>query len=131
MRVAYDVAPKVGGLLSRQTIEGDLRHYLRLGANGLLATRFRGFKSFGDFPDFTYFGGNSELRGYQYLEFLGHKAFFADAELRFPMIDAMLTPFGVVGGLRGVFFFNIGGAGFNGQSFHLSASSPTDYSPLK
>ena len=27
----------------------------------------------------------------------------------------MLTPIGVLGGLRGVFFANIGGAGFNGQ----------------
>ena len=49
-----------------------------------------------------YFGGNSELRGYEYLEFLGNKAFFANAELRFPLIEAALTPLGVVGGLRGV-----------------------------
>ena len=32
----------------------------------------RGFKSWGDAPDFMYFGGNSEMRGYEYLEFLGH-----------------------------------------------------------
>ena len=60
-----------------------------------------------------YFGGNSEMRGYDYLQFIGHKAFFANAELRFPLIEAMLTPLGVLGGLRGVFFVNIGGAGFN------------------
>jgi hypothetical protein len=29
----------------------------------------------------------------------------------------MLTPLGVVGGLRGTVFFNIGGAGINGQEF--------------
>src|SRR5205823_13596746 len=115
MRVAYDVAPKIGGLLSRQTLEGDLRHYLRLGANGLLATRFRGFKSFGDFPDFTYFGGNSELRGYDYLQFSGQNAMFADAELRFPLIEAALTPVGVIGGIRGVFFAGIGAAWFPNQ----------------
>ena len=57
------------------------------------------------------------MRGYEYLEFIGHKAFFANVELRVPLVEAMLTPFGVVGGLRGTAFFNIGGAGINGQSF--------------
>ncbi len=36
----------------------------------------RAFKSWGRNPDFMYFGGNSEMRGYQYLEFIGQKAFF-------------------------------------------------------
>ena len=114
MRLAYDVAPKIGSTLSRQTVDGDVRHYLRLGASGLLATRLRGFKSFGDSPDFLYFGGNSELRGYDYLQFAGQNTVFANAELRFPLIDAALTPVGVIGGIRGVFFAGIGGAWFDG-----------------
>jgi hypothetical protein len=113
MRLSYDYAPKVAGLLSRQTFDGDARHYLRLGGSGLLATRIRGFKSIGDFPDFQYFGGNSELRGYDYLEFAGQNVVFANAELRFPLIEAALTPIGVIGGIRGVFFAGIGGAWFN------------------
>src|SRR6266852_4306625 len=116
MRLAYDVAPKFAGLLSRQTLDGDVRHYLRLGGTGLLATRIRGFKSLGDFPDFHYFGGNSELRGYDYLEFVGQNVVFANAELRFPLIEAALTPIGVIGGIRGVFFAGIGGAWFSNQS---------------
>jgi hypothetical protein len=115
MRVAYDIAPKIGHTLSRQTVEGDARRYLRIGSGGLLALRARGFKSYGDFPDFTYFGGNSELRGYDYLQFAGSNAFFGNAELRFPIIDAALTPLGVVGGVRGVFFAGLGGAFFNEQ----------------
>jgi len=115
MRVAYDVSPKIGPTLSRQTFDVDLRHYLRLGGSGLLATRIRGFKSFGDFPDFLYFGGNSELRGYDYLEFAGQNTVFANAELRFPLIEAALTPIGVIGGIRGTFFAGIGGAWFNNQ----------------
>ena len=113
MKLAYDFAPKIGSLLSRQTLDGDARYYLRLGATGLLATRIRGFKSFGDFPDFQYFGGNSELRGYDYLQFAGQNVAFANAELRFPLIEAALTPIGVIGGIRGVFFAGIGGAWFN------------------
>ena len=65
---------------------------MRLATNGVLAFRARGFKSWGEFPGYLYFGGNSELRGYDYLEFLGNKAFFANAELRFPIIEAALTP---------------------------------------
>jgi hypothetical protein len=115
MRLAYDVAPKIGNTLSRQTFDLEARHYLRLGGSGLLATRIKGFKSTGDFPDFWYFGGNYDLRGYDYLEFAGQNAVVANAELRFPLIEAALTPIGVIGGIRGVFFAGVGGAWFNNQ----------------
>ncbi|MCC7415864.1 MAG: PD40 domain-containing protein [Acidobacteria bacterium] len=125
MRVAYNASPNIGGLLSRQTFDADLRHYLRLGGSGLLATRVRGFKSFGAYPDFLYFGGNSEMHGYDYLEFTGQNAFFANAELRFPLIEAMLTPLGVMGGVRGVFFFNAGAGWFENQArYNPCASAP-------
>ncbi len=116
MRLSYSVAPKIGGLLSRQTFDVDLRHYLRIGSNGVLATRLRAFKSVGDFPDFIYFGGNSEMRGYDYLQFVGQNDIFANAELRFPLIEAALTPIGVIGGVRGVFFANFGAGWFNNQA---------------
>ena len=114
-RVAYNVAPKFGGLLSRQTFDAEFRHYLRIAGTGVLATRIRGFKSSGDFPDFIYFGGNADLRGYDYLQFAGQNVVYGNAELRFPLIEAALTPIGVVGGVRGVFFAGVGGAWFNGQ----------------
>ena len=75
----------------------------------------KGSRASATYPDFTYFGGNSELRGYDYLQFSGQNAVFANAELRFPLIEAALTPIGVIGGIRGVFFANIGGAWFDGQ----------------
>jgi hypothetical protein len=112
MRLAYDVSPKIGNTLSRQTIDLEARHYLRLGGSGLLATRIKGFKSTGDFPDFWYFGGNYDLRGYDYLEFAGQNAVVANAGLRVPF--EVLRP-RVIGGIRGVFFANIGGAWFNNQ----------------
>jgi outer membrane protein assembly factor BamA len=115
LRAAYDIAPKIGNTLSRQTFDLEARHYLRLGGSGLLATRIKGFKSTGDYPDFWYFGGNYDLRGYDYLEFAGSNALVANAELRFPLIEAALTPIGVIGGVRGVFFAGIGGAWFNNQ----------------
>ena len=135
MAFSYEVSPAISNSwLSRQTLDADLRHYTRLAANGVFAVRLKGFKSWGNNPDFVRFGGNSELRGYDYLSFNGEKGFFFNAELRFPLIDAMLTPFGVVGGLRGVFFFNAGGAGFNplpGYSgFKFMTRDPLTVTPI-
>ncbi len=130
MRLAYEYAPGIGGALSRQTVDADVRYYQRLGANGVLALRARGFRSSGDSPDFLFFGGNSEMRGYEYLEFLGQNAFFGNAELRFPLIDAMATPIGILGGIRGVFFFNIGGAWFDDTGFTFSTSKAEVAQPV-
>ena len=117
MRLSYEGAPKIGNMLSRQTGDADARYYMRIGANGVFAVRAYGFKSWGDAPGYTFFGGNSEMRGYDYREFLGHKGFYGNAELRFPLINAMATPIGILGGIRGVFFFNVGGAALEGQPF--------------
>ena len=130
MRFAYDVAPKIAGTLSRQTFDGDARYYQRLASTGVLAMRLRGFKSIGDSPDFLYFGGNSEMRGYDYLQFVGQNVAFANAELRFPIIEAALTPIGVIGGVRGVFFANIGGGWFNNQPFKFATSNEQKFNPI-
>jgi hypothetical protein len=119
MRLSFEGAPKIGDTLSRQTADADARYYVRLGANGVFAVRAYGFKSWGDAPGYTFFGGNSEMRGYDYRSFLGHKAFYTNAELRFPLIHAMATPIGILGGIRGVFFFNLGGAALENQSFKV------------
>ena len=129
-RLAYDVAPKIGSFLSRQSVDADARHYLRIAGNGVLATRIRGFHSWGTYPDFVYFGGNSEMRGYDYLQFVGQNAVFANAELRFPIIEAALTPIGVVGGVRGVFFANIGGGWWADQGYQFATSKAETITPI-
>ena len=131
MRLSYEGAPKVGNMLSRQTTDPDARYYMRLGANGVFAVRAYGFRSWGDAPGYTFFGGNSEMRGYDYREFLGHKGFYANAELRFPLINAMATPIGILGGIRGVFFANIGGAGLQRLPFqNLGRLTPQIIPPV-
>jgi outer membrane protein assembly factor BamA len=135
MSFGYETSPAISqSWLSRQTLDGDIRHYTRLAANGVFAVRLKGMKSWGNNPDYFRFGGNSEMRGYDYLAFNGQKGFFANAELRFPLVDAMLTPFGVVGGLRGVFFFNVGGAGFNAlpgiPEFKFLTRDPVTITPI-
>ncbi|HET7216418.1 MAG TPA: hypothetical protein VFJ02_00155 [Vicinamibacterales bacterium] len=130
MYLGYQYAPSWGDLLSRQTIDLDGRYYLRLASNGVLALRARGYRSWGEYPGYIYFGGNSEMRGYDYLSFLGNKGFFGNAELRFPIIEAALTPIGVVGGLRGVFFFNIGSVGYEGIPSKVWTNNTTIETPL-
>ena len=124
IRVGYEYAPGVGSFLSRQTVDADARFYQRIGENGVVALRGRGFKSWGQFPDFLYFGGNSEMRGYDYLQFLGHETFFGNAELRFPLVEAMATPIGILGGIRGTFFFNFGVANLEGTDIPAWTSEP-------
>ncbi len=130
MLFGYQYAPSIGdNLLGKQTVEADARYYFRLLETGLLALRGRGFMSLGDYPDFLYFGGNSEMRGYEYLEFIGHEAGFVNAELRFPLVEAMLTPIGVLGGIRGTFFFNLGGASLRDEPFKLFSRSSETVTP--
>jgi outer membrane protein assembly factor BamA len=131
VRIGYEYAPEIGDtFLSRQTVDLDARYYMRLATNGVLAFRARGFTSWGEWPGYLYFGGNSEMRGYEYLEFIGHKGFFANAELRFPLIEAALTPIGVIGGLRGIAFFNIGASGYVDVPMKVWTSSAVPYQPL-
>ena len=130
VRVGYEYAPSFGNLLSRQTADVDARHYIRLASNGVLAFRARGFKSWGEFPGYLYFGGNSEMRGYDYLEFLGNKAFFLNGELRFPLIEAALTPLGVIGGVRGVAYANFGASGYQGVPLTVWTKDPITVTPL-
>src|SRR4030095_14597617 len=122
VKLSYEISPSIGDI--------DARYYLKLGASGLLALRARGFHSWGDAPDFIYFGGNSEMRGYEYLQFVGDQTAFFNAELRFPLIEAMLTPIGVLGGIRGVFFANMGGGHFEGQQFKWWSNSSELYTPI-
>jgi outer membrane protein assembly factor BamA len=129
-RFAFEHAPKIGDTLSRTTFDVDARKYLRIGGSGLFAMRVRGFKSIGDNPDFLYFGGNSEMRGYEYLTFVGQDAFFANAELRFPLIDAMATPIGILGGIRGTFFAGICGATWADNPFKPWTTGSEVYRPI-
>ena len=123
-RLGISYAPGVNGLLSRYTIDVDARKYLRLAGSGVLAARFRGFRSAGQAPDIFYFGGNMELRGYPYLSFVGNQGFFANLELRIPIIDLMKTPIGILGPVRGTLYGGIGEAKIRGDGSRFGTSDP-------
>lgn len=111
------------GEINRTSFSADLRKYFRLGStSSVFALRARGFKAFGDEPDYFYFGGNHELRGYPYLGFAGNEGFHANVELRIPIINVAATPIGLVGPLRGTAYFGIGGAKFEGAPYDFAGS---------
>ena len=92
MRLSFDASPKVASFLSNQTVDADTRYYGRIGANGVLALRARGYKSWGAAPNYVFFGGNSEMRGYDYLSFIGSKSAFLNAELWERRVKAPAAP---------------------------------------
>jgi len=55
---------------------------------------------------------------------------FVNAELRFPLIEAALTPLGVIGGLRGIAFAGLGAAGYEGIPMNVWTTSPITVTPL-
>jgi len=122
-RLGFTVAPGVSTWLSRRTVDLDARKYIRLGGSGVLAGRIRGFRSVGTNPDYFYFGGNMELRGYPYLSLAGNEGFFANLELRIPIIDLMKTPIGILGPVRGTLYGGIGGAKFRGENYKFGTSA--------
>jgi hypothetical protein len=119
--IGYSFSPG-GVFLSRRTFDVDARKYFQLTSSGLFAVRFRGRFSEGENPDIFWFGGNGDLRGYEYQSFVGNSGFYANAELRFPIIDAAITPIGFFGPLRGALFIDMGGAWYQGQDFKLFSS---------
>jgi WD40 repeat protein len=122
--IGLQTAPGVGGLLSRHTIDVDARKYFRLGQGTVFALRGRGFKSGGQNPDIFYFGGNMELRGFPYRSLVGNEGFFANAELRIPLIDVMKTPLGILGPVRGSLFAGVGSAKWRGQPYDFATRDP-------
>ncbi len=104
------------------TLEGDFRKYLRIDNNTLLAFRLNGFYSGGDNALLFWSGGNNTLRAANYHSLVGNQGFAFNAEFRFPLVHAALTPIGVIGPVRGVFFFDLGGMWFHDEDFRVFKS---------
>ncbi len=91
----------------------DFRQYVPLTRRMSLAFRGVGYMSDGNFPNPYYFGGLDTVRGFDFRSLVGDRAFFANAELRFPLIDVLATPVIAFQGIRGFIFLDVGGAYFD------------------
>ncbi|HXO21929.1 MAG TPA: hypothetical protein VOA87_18600 [Thermoanaerobaculia bacterium] len=113
-RLASSYSPDLknkGTLTNSNNIE--FRQYVPLTLRSNFAFRVFGGISTGNFPNPYFIGGLDTLRSFDYASIAGDRAFFGNAELRFPLLDLLATP--VIGfrGIRGVLFFDVGGAYFS------------------
>jgi hypothetical protein len=100
-------APVTKSFFRNTTVEVDLRQYVYLGFDSLLAFRWNGFASRGRDPFFSYFGGNNQVRSAGYYNIIGNEGWYLNAELRFPLISGAATIIGQIGPVRGTFFFDV------------------------
>lgn len=122
-RIGFQYAPGNGDeFLDRRTLYADARKYLRISSDTLVATRLFGYKSGGKDPGIFYFGGNNQLRGVRYYRQVGNEGFFFNAELRFPFINALSSPIGAFGPLRGMLYFDLGYSHLNGDGKKFATS---------
>lgn len=113
VRIGASYAPDLddsGTLESRFYI--DARKYIPVTRRSNFAFRLFFSESDGTFPNPTFIGGLDTVRGFDFREFAGYRSFHANIEYRFPLIDQLAFPILRFQGIRGVFFFDIGGAYF-------------------
>jgi outer membrane protein assembly factor BamA len=79
-----------------------------------MAFRWEGFLCRGRDPFIGYYGGNNQVRSAYFYGLVATEYWFANAEFRFPLINAASTIIGQVGPIRGVLFFDVTRNKFNG-----------------
>lgn len=107
--------PVSNTFLQSTSVRADLRQYLYLGSDFLFAFRFNGFFSRGRNPFVYYWGGNNEVRSVDFYTLVGNEGWYANAEFRFPIINAANTIIGQIGPVRGTLFFDITRSRFKGS----------------
>ncbi|MDH3523050.1 MAG: BamA/TamA family outer membrane protein [Acidobacteriota bacterium] len=95
----------------------DFRQYLKLTARSNFAMRLWGSFNEGDGANPVFFGGLDTLRGYDFRSIVGDQGFFGNFELRFPLFDQLSSPILRFGGVRALFFVDVGGAWFDEFGF--------------
>lgn len=110
--LAYAPDLKESGTLF-ETASLDFRQYFHVTTRSNFALRAFAGAAAGNRPSPFYFGGLDTVRGVNFRSLSGDRAFFANFEFRFPLIDLLATPLLAFQGIRGVVFFDVGGAWFN------------------
>jgi hypothetical protein len=102
----------------------DYRQYIPVTQRSNFALRgFVGANN-GNRPSPIYLGGLDTIRAINYRDIAGDRGFFANMEYRFPLLDILATPIFAFQGIRGVVFFDVGGAWYkDGPSFDFYDST--------
>lgn len=114
LRLSANYAPDLdeSGTLN-SVVELDARQYIPLTRRSNVALRFYGAATNGNRPYTLFVGGLDTIRGVRFRGLSGDRAFYANVELRFPLIDQLAFPGFRLGGIRGVLFFDLGSAYFS------------------
>ena len=120
-RTRLDVryAPPAVGDLTFIDYVVDHRMYLQLTARNIIASRTWLAWSTGEDPSVFFMGGLNQLRGYEWLQFSGNRAWFTNLEYRWPFIDEVRGGTFAITDIRGLFFLDVGGAWFDGFDFDI------------
>jgi hypothetical protein len=92
----------------------EVRQYVHVTQRSNFAFRLFAGESNGNQPTPYYFGGLDTVRGVDFRSLVGDRAFFANFEFRFPLIDVLATPILAFQGIRGIVFMDVGGAYYHG-----------------
>lgn len=113
-RIATSYAPDLeeSGTLSTDVLL-DARKYFPVTRRSNFAFRAWGGYSDGNFTRPFFFGGLDQLRGLDIYSQVGDRAFYVNAEFRFPVIDTIQTPIISIDDIRGIVFLDVGGAYFH------------------
>ncbi|MCL4838363.1 MAG: PD40 domain-containing protein [Thermoanaerobaculia bacterium] len=97
----------------------DWRQYVQVTERSNLSLRLFAGVAEGNLPSPYYFGGLNTLRGFDFRTLVGDRAWFANLEYRFPLVDILATPVLGFRGIRGRIFLDVGGVwwDFAGESF--------------
>jgi Tol biopolymer transport system component len=115
-----------GGTLT-SSVSLDYRQYIPVTQRSNFALRLFGAASSGNAPQPFYFGGLNTLRGFDFRDFVGNRAAFANIEYRFPLFDAVRGPVFNIQGIRGRLFLDIGAAWFTyGSDFKFYNSDTNE-----
>jgi len=108
--------PNIADLTFREWIV-DHRMYFPVTARNIIAHRTWLAWSQGENPNVFFMGGLNQLRGYDWLQFSGNRAWFMNLEYRWPFIDEVRGGAMAITDIRGLFFFDMGGSWFDNDEF--------------
>jgi len=120
LRVQVEMAPPVGNVFKGYvSFSANARMYKGLSSGGgtVFAVRADMLENTRANGEFLLLGGPDMLRGVTYGSLMGNRVAYVSAELRFPLVDAVVFPDGFgIGPFRGLAFFDAGRAGFSGDN---------------
>lgn len=101
------------------TLATEGRKYFRLGSEWVFALRGYAGAQWGKTITPWVIGDLGELRGYQWMQFMGNQITVVNAELRFPLVKNF-NLFGLyLGDIRAALFADVGKIGFDDKRFNL------------